>query len=148
VGFIDLDQPIVCDPAEDLLGRRSITASKQRLNPVELLEADSQAEAVVEHLLQVLETDPVDDVLVHCPTLQAVEMNVEPFVLFGQKRSLACLTPVTRSVATDHLAADTARCEFEVIRHLCVSAVGEPFDLSAFTEGAPSTLDLNLLVYR
>ena len=61
---------------------------------MEFHEADPQAEAVLEHGLQVLETDAVDDMLVYRPAFEAVLVLVSPSVPLRQEGLLAVLALV------------------------------------------------------
>src|ERR1700681_4843496 len=56
---------------------------------MEFLVADSQVKALLEHHLKVLETDSVDNVLVHCPTFQRMKMLITPFVPRRQEQPFA-----------------------------------------------------------
>ena len=111
-------------------------------------EADTQAEAVLEHGLQMLEADAVDDVLVHGPALQTVQVLVEPLVPLRQEQQLAVLAPMAGGRAADHLTADASRRELQVVGelgvHLAVQS-GDPLSLAA---GADIALDLDLPVHR
>ena len=65
-----------------------------------------------------LEADAVDDVLVHGPALQPVQVLVQPLVPLGQERPLAVLAPMAGGGAADHLPADAPRGELQVVGEL------------------------------
>ena len=81
---------------------------------MKLREGHTQAEAVLEHGLDVFQADAVDNVLVHGPTLQAVEVLVPPFVSLGLEPLLAVLAPMPEASAAEHLAADASAAELKV----------------------------------
>ena len=66
----------------------------------------------------VREAEPVGDVLVHGPTLQAVEVLVQPLVLLGDEALAAVEAPMHVRPALDHLPLDARRGEHEVERPL------------------------------
>jgi len=73
---------------------------------VDLLVMDMEPETFFDHRFDPLETDPVDDVLVDRPTLQAVEVLVPPHVSRGKECLVAFLAMVDGSGARDHLPVD------------------------------------------
>ena len=88
-------------------------------------EADTQAEAVLEHDLEMVEADAVDDVLVHGPALQPVQVLVPPLVALRQESPPAVLALDADGGAADHLAADAPRRELQVVGELGDDPAGQ-----------------------
>jgi hypothetical protein len=55
----------------------------------------------------------MDNMLVHRPTFQAMEVLIKPVVSPGQERLLTSQTPMEGCGAADHLPSDSTRSEFE-----------------------------------
>jgi hypothetical protein len=88
----------------------------------------------------------MDDMLVHRPTFQAVEVLVKPLVSPGQERLLTSLAPMEGGGAADHLPSDTAWSEFKIINNPCVPLVVQPGDLRPLAKGALVAPNLDLPV--
>ena len=59
----------------------------------------------------------MDDVLVHRPTLQPVEVLVQPLcIVSGTNIVAAVLAPMDRRAAADHLPPDARRGQDEIVR--------------------------------
>src|SRR5262249_46306006 len=93
-------------------------------------------EAVLQHTMKMCEVDSMDDVLVHGPTLQPVEVLVPPAVRFGEEPGLTVLAPVPESSAEDHPAADSPSDKLKVVGYLGACSLWEPSEPDSSTVGA------------
>src|SRR5262249_47054928 len=110
---------------------------------VKLFPTDTQAEALLEHALNLREVYPVDDMQVHSPTLQPVQVLVSSAESFGRKPCLAVLAPMPGGLAENHSSVHAAPRELQVIGELAVSLLAEPGDPCSLAEGAGAVRDLH-----
>src|SRR5262249_19747189 len=147
VRLIGVDQPTLQNPVEDTPASCTVTPGHQALQHVNNLEADSQAEAILEHGSELLQADAMDDELVHRPALQAIEMLVKPLVPAWPEPLVALLAPIACGGTSDNLQTDGSPSELEVVYEFRVDIVGEPGNLLPFAVRAGATFDLDLPVY-
>src|SRR5262249_31408193 len=138
-GMVGVDQVASVDPTEASAQGRSVASGHEGLHDVKFREADPQAKTILEHAFQVLEADPMDDMLVHRPTLQPVEVFVSPLVTFWQEGLFALLAPIAVGRAVHNLPPHATRGKLQVVGELDVFLVqpGGPFPLASRTRAAP-----------
>src|SRR5262249_544876 len=95
-----------------------------------------------------LEANAVNDVLIHGPALQAVQVLVEPLVPLRQEQKFAVLTPMLGGGATNHLTADASPGELQVISDLGVHLGVIARHSLALAPRAGVAPDFDLPVYR
>src|SRR6516162_4531782 len=95
-----------------------------------------------------LKADAVCDVLVHGPTLQAVQVLVPSLVPLRQVQQLAVFAPMAGGGAADHLPADAPGGELEVVGKFGVHLAAQPSDPLALAARAGAAPDLDLSVHR
>src|SRR5262249_25002739 len=91
------------------------------------------------------EADAMRNMLVHGPALQPVQVLVSPLVTLRQELHSTVFAPIAGCSAADHLPADAARRELEVIgqfRVRVVAQAGDAVSLAVRTSVAPK-LDLS-----
>src|SRR5262249_53652964 len=73
-----------------------------------------KTEELLEHRLQGAQAEPVGDMLVHGPTLQAVRVAVKPLVLCGHKLLVTAQAPMNVRRALDQPSPHAGSCNYEV----------------------------------
>ena len=110
-----MDKSACHDPCQDSLQRLAVTSGHEGLDHQHFHEADTQAEAILEHGLELMQAHAVDDVLVYRPALQPVQVLVPPLVRVGQERLARNPALVLDGRAADHLPVDATRRELQVV---------------------------------
>src|SRR5262249_45757889 len=95
-----------------------------------------------------LKADAVGNVLIHGPTLQPVQVLVEPLVPLWQEPEIAVLATVAGGGAADHLPADAPGGKLQVVGQLGMQLVGEPDDPPSLAARAGAAPDHDLPVHR
>src|SRR5262249_3560319 len=118
-----------------------IAPGQQRLEHVDFEIADPQTEELPDHFFDPLKTHPVGDVLIHCPTLQGMEVLVAPLVASREEAPAAIQTAVEGSGALDHLPLNPALGDKQVVGQLDVHLVRVAPKIPPLAEGASQAPD-------